>query len=113
MNDDVLIDAVWKALNDGLHRYGDGDIYWVTEDEGREIARAAIEAAKPIIDTAIAAERAAILTLVEEVAANIRISQHSSWHYSGRDQSTIAFRCQFRSAVGESDAPHSPLSPLS
>jgi hypothetical protein len=69
MSDDVLIDAVWKALYDGLNRYGDGDIHWVTEDEGRAIARAAIEAARPIIDAAVAAERAAILALVEEVAA--------------------------------------------
>ena len=70
MNDDVLIDAVWKALYDGLNRYGDGDIHWVTEGEGREIARAAIEAA-------IAAERAAIVALVEEVAATADKEFHS------------------------------------
>ena len=77
MNDDVLIDAVWKALYDGLNRYGDGDIHWVTEGEGREIARAAIEAAKPIIDAAVAAERAAIVALVEEVAATADKEFHS------------------------------------
>ena len=69
MNDDVLIDAVWKAIRDRLNRYGDGDINWITKDEEREIARAAIEAAKPIIDAAVAVERAAILALVKEVAA--------------------------------------------
>jgi hypothetical protein len=64
-----------------LNRYGDGDIHWVTEDEGREIARAAIEAA-------IAAERAAIVALVEEVAATADKEFHSIvWHHSGRDQS--------------------------
>ena len=77
MNDNVLIDTVWKALYDGLNQYGDGDIHWVTEDEGREVARAAIEAAKPIIDAAVAAERAAILTLVEEVAATADKEFHS------------------------------------
>jgi hypothetical protein len=77
MSDDVLIDAVWKALYDALNRYGDGDIHWVTENEGREIARAAIEAAKPVIDAAVAAERAAILALVEEVAATADKELHS------------------------------------
>jgi hypothetical protein len=77
MSDDVLIDAVWKTLYDALNRYGDGDIHWVTEDEGTAIARAAIEAAKPIIDAAVAAERAAILALVEEVAATADKEFHS------------------------------------
>jgi hypothetical protein len=70
MSDDVLVDAVWKTLYDALNRYGDGDIHWVTEDEGREIACAAIEAAKPIIDAVVRAERAAILELIESECAN-------------------------------------------
>ena len=77
MSDDVLIDAVWKALYDALNRYGDGDIHWITKDEEMAIARAAIEAAKPIIDAAVAAERAAILALVEEVAATAGKEFHS------------------------------------